>query len=494
MPEEVLMFNNYTHFACPQFRLLSNKQVERLHSSALQILERTGVFFECQEAIDLLAQAGADVSNPMRVKIPSSLVEQALRTVPKTITIYKRDGEVAMVLDGMTSHFGGHAALREYLDPYTGENRECYVEDIADMARLHDALLNIEWIYTIGSYTTIPGAIADKVAVLQALLHTTKPVGYCLVGASSLRDVLDVCTIIAGGEKELQAKPFLIGSSEPLNPLVQGKDAVEKSLLCAERGIPNIVYSAPILGVSSPVTFAAVLAFGMAEFLSQLVVIQLKKPGAPVLFGSLPFVMDMRTTICSYGAPESAFLLVALAEMGRYLKLPFFGRAGATDADVVDIQAATEATYQYLLSAMSGASLIHGAGEMHWGRMASPEFAVLGNEIIDMVKVMMQGIDINEETIPFDLIERIGPGGTYLAEEHTLKHFREIWVPKLFDRSMVKSKDTKRCADLIKGKTLEILRTHQPEPLAEDKLKEVQKFEANWLKQAGMDKYPKRPR
>jgi trimethylamine---corrinoid protein Co-methyltransferase len=175
MPEEVLMFNNTTQFACPQFRLLSNKQRENLHSSALQLLERTGVFFDCQEAIDLLAQAGADVSNPMRVKVPPFLVEQALRTAPKTITIYKRDGELAMVLDGMTSHFGGHAALREYLDPSTGENRDCYVEDIADIVRVHDALPNIEWIYTIGSYATIPGAIADPIEKTQCVGERSGP-------------------------------------------------------------------------------------------------------------------------------------------------------------------------------------------------------------------------------------------------------------------------------------------------------------------------------
>ena len=169
------MLSNYTQFASPQFRLLSDKQRENLHTSALQLLERTGVFFECREAIDLLAQAGVDVSNPMRVKIPPFLVEQALRTAPKTITIYKRDGEVAMVLDGMTSHFGGHAALREYLDPSTGENRDCYVEDIADIVRVHDALPNIEWIYTIGSYATIPGAIADSIEKTQSVRERSYP-------------------------------------------------------------------------------------------------------------------------------------------------------------------------------------------------------------------------------------------------------------------------------------------------------------------------------
>jgi len=483
---------NYIQYGSPQFRLLSDKQIEELHFATLQILERTGVTFESREAIDLLGEAGADVSNPNRVKIPSCMVEQALRTTPKTITIYTRDGEPAMVLNGMTSHFGGHNALAEYLDPYTGQKRQCYVEDIGDMARVIDALPNIEWSYIVSSYATVPPAIADKVAILQAILNTSKPIAYCLVDVSRLKEVLKVCSMVAGGEKELEAKPFLIGSSEPVTPLVQGKDAMEKSLLCAEKGIPNFVYSGLLAGATAPATFPALLAVGNAEFLSQLVVIQLKKPGAPVIYGSIPLIMDMKTTIASYGAPEAGFLVAAAAELGHYYKLPVFGKAGNTDADIVDAQAAAEATYQILLSALSGADFIHGLGEMNEGRMASPEFAVLGSEIIDMVKVSMQGVKIDDETLPLDLIERVGPRGAYLSEKHTLKHFRKFWVPTVFDRSVVKNESTKRCEDLLKEKTIEILQTHQPKPLPEDLVKELKRVEENWLKQVGLKEYPKR--
>jgi trimethylamine--corrinoid protein Co-methyltransferase len=490
----VIVRSNYIHFGSPQFRLLSDKQIEELHFATLQILEKTGALFECQEALDILGEAGADVSDPNRVKIPSYLVEQALRTAAKTITIYTRDGEPAIVLNGMTSHFGGHNALAEYLDPYTGQKRQCYPEDIADMARVIDALPNIEWSYIVSSYPTLPGVIADKVAILQAILNTSKPVAYCLIDVSSLREVIKFCAMVAGGEKELQAKPFLIGSSEPVTPLVQGKDAVEKSLLCVEKGIPNFVYSASLAGANAPATFPALLAMGNAEFLSQLVVIQLKKPGAPVIYGSIPTLLDMKTTICSYGAPESNFLPAAMAELGHYYGLPVFGKAGNTDSDIVDAQATAEATYQILLAALAGADFIHGLGEMNEGRMASPEYAVFDNEIVDMVKVSMDGIEINDETLPLDLIERVGPRGTYISEKHTLKHFRKFWAPTIFDRSVVKDENTKRCHDLLREKTIEILKKHQPKPLPEDLVKELKKVEESWFKQAGAEyTYPKRP-
>ena len=178
---------NYVQYGSPQFRILSDKQIEELHLATLQILERTGVTFEYQEAIDLLSEAGADVSNPKRVKIPSYLVEQALRTTPKTITLYTRDGEPAMTLNGMTSHFGGMTALEEYLDPYTRQRRQCYVEDIADMTRVIDALPNIEWLIAASSHPTIPGAISDKVAFLQVILNTPKPSACSINDVASLR-------------------------------------------------------------------------------------------------------------------------------------------------------------------------------------------------------------------------------------------------------------------------------------------------------------------
>ena len=487
------MRSNYIHFGSPQFRLLSDKQIEELHLATLQILERTGVAFECQEAIDILGEAGADVSDPNRVKIPSYLVEQALRTAPKTITIYTRDGEPAMVLNGTGTHFIGVTDCPEYLDPYIRKRRTCYVEDIADMARVVDALPNIEGVMTGGAHPTVPGTIGDRVSLLQFVLNSSKPIACSIIDISSLREMIEVCSIIAGGEEQLRKKPFFIGSSEPVTPLTQGKDPMEQSLLCAEKGIPNYPYSMPMAGATTPATFPAVLAIPNAEVLSQLVVIQLKRPGAPVIYGSMPNCMEMRTTIYPYGAPELSFLVAALTELCHYYKLPMLGTAGCTDADVVGAQAAAEATYQVLMSALSGADFVHDVGLMYHGLLASPELMVFCNEIIDMVNVSMGGIEINEETLPLDLIERIGPRGNYISEKHTLKHFRKFWVPKIFDRSVVKGEGAKNCEDLLNEKTIKIMETHQPKPLPEDVLKELNKVEERWLKRVGLKEYPKRP-
>ena len=486
---------NYVHFSSPQFRLLSDNQLEELHLGTLQILERTGVAFECQEAIDLLGQAGADVSNPDRIKIPSYLVEQALKTAPKMVTLYSREGDLAFVLNGMTGcHFGGAPDPRSLKDPYTGERRTTYVEDIAVFSRLMDALPNMEWTYTGAANNTLPVAagldISDRVTLIQYLLNCSKPIVCEITNAEATQELIDIASIVAGSEEKLRAKPFFGASCEPVTPLVQGKDAMEKSLLFAEKGLPIVVYSMPMAGATTPATWPAILAIANAEVLSQLVVLQLKNPGAPVIYGSITSIMEMRTTIFPYGAPEMSFLVAALTELCHYYQLPMFGTAGCTDAHNIGVQAGAELTYSLLLTALSGADLVHDIGIL--GNVGSAEVTVLCDELIDMVKVSMGGIEINEDTLPLDLIEKKGPRANYISEKHTLKHFRKFWAPTIFDRS-VNPEGAKNCEELLKEKTIKIMETHQPKPLPEDVVKELNKVEASLLKRIGLKEYPKRP-
>jgi trimethylamine--corrinoid protein Co-methyltransferase len=489
-----MMRANYVQFNSPQFRLLSDQQIEELHFATLQVLERTGVTFQCPEAIDLLGDAGADVDDPDRVKIPSYLVEQAIRRAPKMITLYSREGEPAFVLDGQSgSHFGSMPDCPEFLDPYTGSRRTCYVEDIAQTARLIDALPNIEWSYLATGHRTIPGAIADKVSLLQFILNSSKPVIAEINDVSSLREMIDLCSLLVGGEEQLRKKPFFGGSSEPVSPLIQGKDAMEKSLLCAEKGIPNVVYGMQMAGATAPATFPGCLAIANAEVLSQLVVLQLKNPGTPVICGAIPSIMDMSSSIFSYGAPELTLMVGALTDLYHSYRLPMFGTAGCTDAEVVNAQAGAEITYQVLVSALAGADLVHDVGLVYHATTISPELIVFTDQIIDMVNVLMDGIEINDETLPIGLIERLGPKSNYLTEDHTLKHFRRLWVPRIFDRSFTKAEGARDSDDLLRERTLEILESHQPKPLSGDVLAELRKVEAGWFDRVGLKHgYPKK--
>jgi len=488
------MSNNLIKENLPEFHILSEKMIEELHFASLEILEKTGVAFESQEAIEILGDSGADISNPDRVRIPSPLVEKALKTAPKEITLFTRDGDPAIVLNGKTgAHFGAHTDMDDFLDPLTKSRRRCYVEDIADMARLIDALPNIEWSRTSTGHTPLPGEVSDKVSLLQALLNCTKPIVCVINNVSSLIDMIEVCSIVAGDEKILKQKPFIAGSNEPTSPLFQGKDAMEKSLLLAEKGIPNVVYGMPMAGATAPATFAGCLCIANAEVLSHIVVLQIKNPGAPVILGSIPNIMDMKTSICPYGAPELSLMVGAFTELCHYYGIPMFGTAGCTDAGTIGSQAAAEITYSIFTSIMTGADLVHDVGLMDHATMLSPELAVLSNEIIDMVKVLTRGIEISDETLALDLIEKVGPRSNYLEEMHTLTHFRNFWSPNVFDRSMTRDSETKDCEQLLNAKTIEILRTHKPKSMPDDLIKELKKMEEGWFKRIGIEyAYPKK--
>jgi len=452
---------------------------------------------DCQEAITLLAEAGANVSNEKLVKIPGQLVQDALQKSAKQITLFTREGEPYIHLDRTHSYFGAIPDCPDILDPYTQKRRPCYVEDAAALSRLIDNLPNITWLQTTGWAKGLPGEISDKVSLIQAILNTSKPVGGSLYSLKSLKSILEVCTIVSGGLEELKSRPFFYNAVEPVSPLVQGREALEKSLLCAEMGIPNVVYSMPMAGATTPATFAGTLAVCNAEILSHLVVIQLKSPGAPVIYGSMPNIMDMSTITYPYSAPEMNLLIACLTDLSHYYKLPMWGTTGTSDAKVIGAQTGIELMFQSLVSGLSGADFVHDIGLMDHAKMISPELIVLTDEIIDMVRVFIEGITINDQTLALDLIDSIGPGGSYIAEGHTLEHFRSFWMPSVIDRRQYApnphGKPLKHCEELVNEKTIKILETHNPLPLSEDIVKEIKKVEKSWFKESGLDhEYPKR--
>jgi trimethylamine--corrinoid protein Co-methyltransferase len=201
--------------------------------------------------------------------------------------------------------------------------------------------------------------------------------------------------------------------------------------------------------------------------------------------------MDMKTAINPQGSPEMGVLIAALTELLHYYQFPVWGTI-SSDAKTVGAQAATEYTYQILLQAMAGTEFVHDIGYLHHSLMISPELIVLGNEIIDMVKVLMRGIEVDEETVPIDLIEKVGPGGNYLGEKHTLQHFRSFWKASMFHRRVELDENAKDCEDMLNERTLEILETYKPKPLPEDLAKELLEIEAGWFKQVGLKhEYPK---
>jgi trimethylamine--corrinoid protein Co-methyltransferase len=213
------------------------------------------------------------------------------------------------------------------------------------------------------------------------------------------------------------------------------------------------------------------------------VLAQVARPGAAFIYGAFATIMDMQTSIFSYGAPEMALMVGAMAQMAQYYKLPFFGTAGSTDAKFCDPQAATEATLQCLSAAAIGSSLVHDCSSwMDHGSLVSPAFMVLVNEILHNVNQFMNGLPVTDETLAVDLIDRVGPGGHYLQEDHTMKHFREVRYSKLFERTVYdqwREAGAKRFEERLRELTRETM-DHKPAPLASEVIKELDRMQAHW--------------
>jgi trimethylamine--corrinoid protein Co-methyltransferase len=214
-------------------------------------------------------------------------------------------------------------------------------------------------------------------------------------------------------------------------------------------------------------SMAAALALGNAELLSGLVIHQLARRGAPFVYGCGLHHMDMRTTISVYGAPEFDLARAAVAEMARFYNLPNYGYAGPTDSCVVDEQAASDATSSILVALLSGQHLVHDIGYIEAGMTESPEMIVFCADIIDRQRHFTGGMVLDREAFALDLIHEIGPGGSYLATEHTLQHFRDFWQPALYSRLRMNDwikRGGKRLGDRLREKTVALMeRARTPE-------------------------------
>ena len=465
----------------PRLQVASEDQIEHLHQATLEVLERTGVQVTHPRALELFHGAGARVDGD-RVHIPAWLVEKAIQTAPSRVVLGDRSGRRTVFLEGNKVWFGPSVDCIDFLDPLTGERRRFVSDDCAVTSTVADALPNYTWVMTIGMADDVPPDIADRVIAKQVFTHTQKPLVFCCKDVNSVRDIHEMALLIAGGAEQFHRAPTCVHYSEPISPLLYYDPAVEKIIYCAEKGIPLINFPAPQAGSTAPATFAGEVVQGSAESLSGLVLAQLVRPGAPFIYGAFATVMDMRTTIFSYGAPEMSLMVAVMAQLAQRYALPFFGTAGCSDAKFPDAQAAAEATFSCLSSALSGANLVHDSGWLDHGSLASPAYMVLVNEILDMVNQFTKGMPVSEETLALDVIDRAGPGGHYLEDEHTYNHFKDVWYSDLFDRTILdewRAQGQRRFAERLREKT-EQLMAHQSKPLPEAVMDELDRMETHW--------------
>jgi len=469
-----------------QLKFLSKEDVEKIHQTSLGILEKIGMKSSSDAIARFFARAGANVDKKTGlIKIPEHLIKEALRKAPSKVTIYGRDSEKAIILENKQIFFGlGGTPTPYILDYKTGEWRRPTKRDMVNATRLGDALSEMDFIMTIAGAFDVPYEL-EYIHEWEALLsNTVKPIVYPAPGLFSVDKVIQMGKAIKG--EELKREPPFGVYVEVPTPLMF-HTANENIPRLAENHIPIVVGQMPQLGATAPMTIAGAAAVSNAENLAILTLAELTSSGAPFVLGSLCGPLDMRTTRLSYGAPEFTIGNVVNAGLAEFYDLPTFGFGGCSDSKLPDAQAGAEVMMNSLTSAFSGINLIHDCGYLASGSIGSMEMSVICNEVAGMVKRIIKGFKVDEETLAFDVINEVGPGGHFLSHPHTLKHVSTLYLAELFSKeSEVKwaklgKQDVRAKA---REKVAEILSKHiVKDKTLNEKLKEIVKKAEQEIKQ-----------
>lgn len=463
--------------ACPSFQLLNDRQCQFIHRTSLELLRRTGVRVHHPEALRLLKESEALVRNDQLVFLPTGLIEWALRQCPSRINLCRRgDSEAVVRLEPGQVHFGTGSDCNNYLDPATGQSRPFTTSELGKCIRLVDALPRIDFCMSMGSPSDVPEPDRFTTQFALMLEHTSKPIVFVADDRADCEAIFAMVTAAAGSEDLLRLNPSILSYSQVTTPLVHPRDSLEKLLFMAEKSVPVVHQPAPMMGGTAPVTLAGAMALGNAEVLSSIVIHQLRRPGAPFVYGCGLHHMDMRTTISVYNAPEWMLARAAVADMARFYQLPHFGYGGHTDSNLMDEQAAADATSTIMLAFLTGEHLAHDIGYMESGLTTSPELIVFSDEVIGMMRAFADGFSFDPESVALDVIHRIGPGGNFMTSDHTYRNFRKLWQPNLFnrdrrDRWLANGATT--LGKRLRDKTLSIMESHRPQPLPDPVQQEI---------------------
>jgi len=465
----------------PRLKVLSREQALAIHAAALEILEKTGFKMEHRGALEMLVGAGCKVSEDSWVKLPASLVEEALSSAPRQIDLYDQKGNEAMPLVDGNSFYGTGSDANFTLDLETGQRRRVVLEDVANFAKLVDGLENMAFIMSMANPEDVPIEDIYVYAFAEMVKNTNKPIVFIADSGRDIAMIYEIACHVVGGEEALQSKPFLLNYSEAISPLRFPQNVMEKLIFCAEKKLPICLPSGSNAGGGAPVTLAGAMALGVAENLAGLVVHQLAGKGSPFLFGPNVSVLDMKSAVVSYGCPEWSLTQAALADMrDEIYGLPIWAFAGASDAKVMDAQAGAEAMFSITSAMLSRCNLIHDVGFLEYGSTSSLEMVTMANELVAMSRFFVEGITVSEATLALDAIGRVAKGGSgsmFLTDDHTFEHFMQAqFLPKLIDRSRYDSWKEAGAMDFYQRCNIEakrILSEHQVELKTEKVLSEI---------------------
>ncbi|MFH2218168.1 MAG: trimethylamine methyltransferase family protein [Pseudomonadota bacterium] len=430
--------------------LLSRADIDKIDRAGRRILKRVGVRILNPRFLKLLKDAGARIDAAAdRACFSGKWLDRILSKAPSQFTLYSRDGNNDLMLGAGNVYFGNGGRVFRILDMNTGGFRPTMLRDVVHTARLVHRLDNIRFYIVACQAHDLDARFYHLNDFFHALNNTTKHVMGGCDTPEGARQMWELASFMAGGEDRLRERPFVSAITNPISPLTLDGNTLEILEFCVSRGIPATCAPAPIAGATAPATLAGTLSQLHAEALAGVAIAQVLCPGARVMYGAVPTAMDLRTMDLTMGSVETAMMNTCAVHLAKRYRLPIYASAGVTDAKIPDIQSGFEKGVSCLLTGMAGADYIHlAAGMLDSGNSISYEQFIIDNEILGMVHRLLRGVQVDEETLAVDTVEKVGPGGNYVMEDHTVAHmFDQFFYPDLttrmnFDRWQKSGKPT----------------------------------------------------
>jgi len=454
-----------------KLELLSPDDVRQIHEATVDVLESVGVKFHSQRALDILEANGATVDRETTVAlIPADLVEKALGTLPDTFTLGARNPEYDLPLDGEHIYISSDGC-GVFARDFDGTVRSSRKEDLENCAKVVQALDNVSATSAVVSAQDCPPETRVLHEFDACVRNSEKHnIVVSLKEDWEARSLIKMAEALAGGAEELKRRPMFTAIICTVSPLHQERFGMDLALVLAEAGIPVSFYPMPILGATGPVTIAGSAVMTNAEFLSGATLVQLAHPGAKVIHGGGPTAMYMTSGAYASNSPEALLLRSCQGHMADLYGVPAWYGAGATTAKEPGIQSAYENTLAMCMAYASGADVTFGTGLLDGSRILCLENMVVDDEIIGMVKRILRGIEVSEETLAVELIKKMGFNGSYLFDNHTRAHVRELWQAKLGETGSYdgwKNAGAKSTTEKAQEKVAEILAA-EPAPFPAD--------------------------
>jgi len=465
MPRKIKSITN------PRLKLdiLGPENISRLHSATLAIIERTGVRFPSERALHIWEAHGASVDwDTMVVRAPGHLIDEALKKAPPVYTLAARSPEQDLPLDGNHVFCATDGCGVEVLDLHSGEKRRSCLQDVIDIARVADYAEEIGFHWVAVSAQDRPPETRGLHELGAIWENSSKHVQTeSIYSAEEARAAVEMAALVAGGRDALRQRPVLSIMQCTAPPLGQDGGSVDAALVAAEAGLPVGFMTMASCLTTGPATLAGTLAVGNAEVISATALIQLAFPGAPVFYAAAQTASDLRSGAYTGGGPEDFLFGAATNLLSDYYNIPLSMGSFATGAKQPNWQAGVENSLPTLMACIVMSDMLLGAGLLHGSRIWSYEQMLMDCEIFDLVRKMMEGIVVDDETLALDVIDAVGPGGNFLKQKHTRQHMRELWVPQFMDRRSYEAWDEQGdgAPEWARAKAQQILATHLPEPL-----------------------------